>query len=412
MKLPDGLGHLSYSTLVHPADNWGELWTSLTTYVPRVKERVAPDESFGVSLRLSAASAATLARDGAARKQLRTFLDENDLYVYTVNAFPYGPFKARVVKELVYEPDWRSHQRAAYTIGVADILAEITDPSISPSIQTSPLAFKPKVESDAYVEMMIENVLAVVAHLVRLRTRTERLVRLALEPEPFCYLETTAETLACFQSYLYSGAAAARLSALCGIPVSEAHGALREHLGIVYDICHQAVVFDDIPASLQAIADAGVPIFKLQAAAALYVPEVTHELIDALAQFANAVYLTQTFERANGRASRFLNLDAAVSDWERDPRPCEWRIHVHVPVFIEDLGAFKSTRFAIEQALASHKLTRVSDHLEIETYTWDVLPARVKAGDIVDHVSRELLWVRDTLAAGSATGAADQAGHS
>lgn len=403
MQLTNGLGHLSYSTLVHPADNWDELWASLTTYVPRVKERVAPNESFGVSLRLSAASVATLTRDGAARRQLRTFLDANDLYVYTVNAFPYGPFKGRVVKELAYEPDWRSQERTDYTIGVAEILAEITDPSISPSIQTSPLAFKPRVECAADVETMIENVLAVAAHLVRLRARTGRLVRLALEPEPYCYLETTEETLACFHSHLYSGSAAARLSALCGIPLSEAHGALREHLGIVFDICHQAVVFDDIPASLQAIAEAGIPIFKLQAAAALYVPEVKHELIGTLAQFANAVYLTQTFERTNGRVSRFLNLDAAVSDWERDPRPCEWRVHFHVPVFIEDLGAFKSTRFAIEEALASHKRTRVSDHLEIETYTWDVLPARVKAGDIVEYISRELEWVRDTLAAGSAT---------
>jgi hypothetical protein len=356
-----------------------------------------------VSLRLSAPSVATLTRDRSAREQLRSFLEANDLYVYTVNAFPYGAFKGRVVKELVYEPDWHSQERTDYTMGVADILSEIADPSISPSIQTSPLAFKRRVESDAYVETMIENVLAVVAHLVRVRERTGRLVRLALEPEPFCYLETTAETLAFFGSHLYSAAAAARLSTLCDIPLSEAHGALREHLGIVFDICHQAVVFEDVPASLQAAAEAGVPIFKLQAAAALYIPEVSHELIDVLNQFANAVYLTQTFERTNGGVSRFLNLDAAVSDWERDPRPCEWRVHVHVPVFIEDLGAFKSTRFAIEEALRSHKQTPISDHLEIETYTWDVLPDRVKTGDIVDYVSRELEWVRDTLVAGASS---------
>lgn len=399
MKLADNLGHLSYGTLVHPADNWDELWASLNTYVPRIKERVAPDEPFGVSLRLSAESVAALRADEQARKRLRAFLDANDLYVYTVNAFPYGSFKGRVVKEQVYEPDWHTEQRRDYTIGVAEILAEITEPGISPSIQSSPLAFKPKVEDDGYVDTMIGNVLAVVAHLVALRARTGRLVRLALEPEPYCYLETTSETLECYRSHLYSGSAATRLSSLTGVPLSEAHGALREHLGITFDICHQAVVFDDIPASLQAINEAGIPIFKLQAAAALYIPEVNRDLIDALSQFANAVYLTQTFERANGGVSSFLNLDAAIEDWERDPRSCEWRVHVHVPVFIDDFGAFKSTRFAIEQALAVHKQTRVSDHLEIETYTWDVLPPSVKDGDIVGYVSRELEWVRDTLAA-------------
>lgn len=403
MKLTDGLGHLGYSTLVHPADDWDQLWASLNTYVLRVKERVAPSEPFGVSLRLSAPSVETLTRDSAARAQLRAFLDNNDLYVYTVNAFPYGAFKGTVVKEQVYEPDWHSRERADYTIGVADILSEITDPSISPSIQTSPLAFKPKTQSTAYVDTMIENVLGVVAHLIALRARTGRLVRLALEPEPYCYLETTGDALECFRSRLYSGSAATRLSTLCGIPLSQAHGALREHLGIVFDIGHQAVVFDDIPMALKAITEAGVPIFKLQAAAGLYVPEVTHELIDALAQFANAVYLTQTFEKTNRGVSRFLNLDAAVSDWERNPRPCEWRVHVHVPVFIADLGAFQSTRFAIEEALALHRQTPISDHLEIETYTWDVLPDRVKGGDIVEYVSREIEWVRDTLTADSAT---------
>ncbi|MGO9884682.1 MAG: metabolite traffic protein EboE [Solirubrobacteraceae bacterium] len=403
MRLASNLGHLSYGTLVHPADNWEELWTSLTTYLPRVKERVAPNEPFGVSLRLAAESVAALRADSEVRNQLRTFLDANDLYVYTVNAFPYGSFKGRVVKEQVYEPDWRSRERAEYTIGVAEILAEITDPSISPSIQSSPLAFKPKVKDEGYVDAMIDNVLAVVAHLVTLRARTGRLVRLALEPEPYCYLETTAETLECYRRHLYSGSAATRLSSLTGLPLSEAHGALREHLGITFDICHQAVVFDDIPASLRAINEAGIPIFKLQAAAALYIPQVGDELIDALSQFANAVYLTQTFERANGSVTSYLNLDAAVEDWQRNPRPCEWRVHVHVPVFIDDFGAFKSTRFAIEEALAVHKQTPISDHLEIETYTWDVLPASVKDGDIVDYVSRELEWVRDTLAAGSVT---------
>ena len=117
MNLGNGLGHLTYSTLVHPGDTWDEMWSSLTTYVPQVKARVAPDEPFGVSLRLSAASARTLAEDGARRDELRSFLDGNDLYLYTVNAFPYGPFKGRVVKEDVYEPDWRSEERRTRLFG-------------------------------------------------------------------------------------------------------------------------------------------------------------------------------------------------------------------------------------------------------------------------------------------------------
>ena len=35
------LGHLAYSTLVHPGDTWAEMRASLETYAPAVKERVS-----------------------------------------------------------------------------------------------------------------------------------------------------------------------------------------------------------------------------------------------------------------------------------------------------------------------------------------------------------------------------------
>src|SRR6266446_2409540 len=145
MDLGKGLGHLTYSTLVHPGDNWGEIWNSLTTYVPKVKERISPNNPFGVSLRLAAESAKTLVQDKKEREKLKKFLDDNDMYLYTVNAFPYGPFKGRVVKEQVYEPDWRTEERTQYTINVAEILADVAPEGTAPSIQSAPLGFKPRV---------------------------------------------------------------------------------------------------------------------------------------------------------------------------------------------------------------------------------------------------------------------------
>jgi hypothetical protein len=66
-------------------------------------------------------------------------------------------------------------------------------------------------------------------------------------------------------------------------------------------------------------------------------------------------------------------------------------------VFLDDLGPFRTTRFALEQALEVHRATPLSRHLEIETYTWDVLPEHLKDGDITDYVTRELEFVRDRL---------------
>jgi sugar phosphate isomerase/epimerase len=398
MDLGKGLGHLTYSTLVHPGDTWEEMWASLVSYVPKVKARFSPHAPFGVSLRLSARSADTLAKSQAERGKLRKFLSDNDLYLYTVNAFPYGPFKNQVVKEQVYEPDWRSEERTRYTINVAEVLADVVPEGIAPSIQSAPLGFKPRVTGPEVVESYTQHVLRVAAHLVALASRTGRVVTLALEPEPFCFLETTDETVAYFTNHLYSGASATALAKLAGIPVSEAHVALRRHVGVVFDICHQAVVYENIAESLQKLVNAGIPIFKLQEAAAMRVPEVTQKIVDTLVRYAKTIYLTQTVEKKDGKLTRFLNLEDAFEAWRRNPGPREWRTHFHVPVFLDSLGELGTTRFAIEDALKFHKASPLSRQLEIETYTWDVLPEQLKTGDIVDYVTRELEWVRGQLA--------------
>src|SRR3981081_1192669 len=251
MDLGNGLGHLTYSTLVHPGDTWEDMWTSLTTYVPQVQKRVCPTAPFGVSLRLSNASASTLVKSKPERDKLKSFLADNNMYLYTVNAFPYGPFKNQIVKEQVYEPDWRSEERTQYTMNVAEILADVVPAGISPSIQSAPLGFKPNVTSKAVIDSYTEHVMRVGARLIDLEKRTVLTVSLALEPEPFCFLETTDETVDYFTNHPYCGAAATRLGKLAALPISEAHVALRKHLGIVFDIGHQAVGFEDIPVSLQ-----------------------------------------------------------------------------------------------------------------------------------------------------------------
>jgi hypothetical protein len=397
VDLGQGLGQLSYSTLVHAGDTWAEMKHSLHTYVPAVKARVSPDKPFGVSLRISASSAATLSASPEERAELITFLREHDLYIYTVNAFPYGPFKGQDVMERVYEPDWTTDERVAYTQSVADILAEITPTSVVPSIQTSPLAFAANVHGEVDVDQFTTRLLTVVAHLSRLEARSGRRVTLALEPEPACYLETTDETVAYFTQRLYDGRGVRELAKLAGLSISEAEGALRRYLGVVFDIGHQAVGFEDIPESLTKLVDAGIPIFKLQEAAALWVKELSPAVIPALRAFTKTIYLSQTTLRREGMLRKFLNLGEALDAYEADPRPAEMRTHFHVPVFLEELGPFQTTRFAVEAALRMHRETPLSDHLEIETYTWDVLPDELKTGDITDYVTRELEFVMGQL---------------
>ena len=203
-----------------------------------------------------------------------------------------------------------------------------------------------------------------------------------------------------FEDHVWSADGIRRLMRLSGQPASEVAGLVRRHLGVVFDVGHQSVQFEDIGESLRLLRDRGLPIFKLQAAAALRVPRVTPEAVQALTPFTRTIYLSQTTESRDGRLTRMLNLADAIEAWHTGSSAGgEWRTHFHLPVFLDDLDGLGTTRAEIETALALHARTPLSDHLEIETYTWDVLPEHLKTGDITDYVTRELEWTRDCLAA-------------
>jgi hypothetical protein len=283
-------------------------------------------------------------------------------------------------------------------MNVATILAEITGPDVEPTIQTAPLAFRPKVVDDGYVAAFTDNLLRVVAFLMNLEKETGRRVKLALEPEPYCFLETIEETVEFFKSYVYTTPAALRVAELSGQPLAEVFQGLRRYLGVVFDICHQSVEFEDITDDLQMLVDAAIPIYKLQEASALNVPDVTDEIVEELKRYTGTIYLSQTTELRDAVITKYLNLEDAIAAYEADPGPRSWRTHFHVPVFLDDLGPFRTTRAGIDDALAFHARTPLSTHLEIETYTWDVLPDHLKTGDITEYVVRELEYVRDELA--------------
>jgi hypothetical protein len=99
MKLPGTAPvDLTYCTNVHPGETWDETFASLERYVLPIKRRVSPGQPFGVGLRLSADAAATLAvPDHLAG--FKDFLADHDLYVFTLNGFPYGRFHGARVKE-------------------------------------------------------------------------------------------------------------------------------------------------------------------------------------------------------------------------------------------------------------------------------------------------------------------------
>lgn len=399
MKLRDGT-HLTYCTNIHRGETWSETRAALERYLPEVKRKASPDQRMGVGLRLSAVAAAELARPDVLA-QFRDFLVRNGLYVFTINGFPYGPFHGTRVKEDVYQPDWRFAERLAYSNRLADILVELLrdEPDLDGSISTVPATFGPIGREPGVLSVIAANLLEHVAHLVRLRDETGRTIALAIEPEPMCYLETTGGAAQFFEDYLYAPAAVATVAELTGLSRSEAEAALHRHLGLCFDVCHAAVEFEDAAASFARLARSGIPVLKLQLSAALRVPKVDGTTVRQLKRFDDGVYLHQVVERrGDGSLVRFLDLGPAFEAVD-GAIGHEWRVHCHVPVFHETLPVLATTQSFLREVLALHKRAPISRHLEVETYTFDVLPEELRSVDVATAVARELAWVEDQLAA-------------
>jgi hypothetical protein len=237
-----------------------------------------------------------------------------------------------------------------------------------------------------------------------LRQATGKTLTLALEPEPCCYLETSAEAVAFFQQHLFAGPALDALAATLGQPAEETRAVVQRHLGLCYDACHMAVEFEDMAGSLATLRRAGIKICKVQISSAL---KLRFRRGDGrpralLGPFAESTYLHQVVERSPAGIARYLDLPEGFAAEEASPRrasaePLEWRVHFHVPVFLEEMQHFETTQAHLVELLEALRADPVCPYLEVETYTWDVLPEAYRDMEISAAIARELTWVRERL---------------
>ena len=388
--------HLTYCTNIHAGQSWQDIRASLDEYVPAIKSTVAQSQPMGIGLRLSG-EAAAVARQPEALASFRDQLSVLGAYVFTINAFPFGPFHGVRVKEDVYLPDWRDRERVAFTANSAAVLAGILPDGIEGSISTVPGAFKPNGRSSEAVAAMARNLMMAVADLVDLKRRTGKHIALALEPEPCCFLETTDESIAFFEGALLKPETLDMLGGITGVGRSEAEILLRRHLGICYDVCHGSVEYEDTVAALDRLLAAGIAIPKIQLSPAMRIPAMTKGLIDAVMRYNDGVYLHQSIVRRGDSLSRHVDLPDAVTAFGEGQADGEWRIHCHVPVFLADLGEISSTRSDLVATLAALRQRTRSSHLEVETYTWDVLPDNIRTGSKSADIAREIAFCRQEL---------------
>ncbi|MBD2775064.1 metabolite traffic protein EboE [Iningainema tapete] len=392
--------HLTYCTNIHPGEEWSQVFANLKQYIPPLKAKLAPEKPFGIGLRLADVAARELLQ-GDTLTDFKSWLSEQELYVFTLNGFPYGGFHRQIVKDQVYAPDWSLQERLDYTKRLIQILAELLPPSMEGSISTLPLSYKPWFKGNQLFQTSIINsatlhIAQAVAEMVRIRDKTGKILHINLEPEPDGLIENAAEVVDYFQTHLLP-TGGAYLAKQLGISPETAETHILNHVQICYDTCHFAVEYENPASVLQQFQTAGIKIGKIQISAALQVDIPTdiqqrHQLTERLRPFAESTYLHQVIAcEPNRRLRHYPDLEAALPHLE-NTTASQWRIHFHVPIFISDYQLFQSTQTDIIHTLNLLKTNNFCNHLEIETYTWEVLPQQMKL-ELPASIEREYEWV-------------------
>jgi sugar phosphate isomerase/epimerase len=380
--------HLTYCLNVHSGETWDENLAAIKKFTLPIQNTISKNEPFGLGLRLSNDAATTLS-DPQRLSEFIQFLADNNLYVFTVNAFPFGIFHKERVKENVYLPDWRYNERYDYTIKVADILASIIPKGSAASISTVPCSYKSWIKTETDITSMVTRLMDSVAYLAQLAELLNRHIHLGLEPEPDCYLETTDDVIQFFTGPIKKEGAP-YLAFKMKITENAANALIKRHLGICFDTCHLALQFEDLAESIKKISDAGILISKIQISSALCTNN-SDTARKELAAFCDPVYLHQVKAKTSGNElASYTDLDRAIHMSTPNDKE-EWRIHFHVPLYFEQYGTLQST--INELTPEFFNAIKNIPHLEIETYTFDVLPPNLRAIGITESIIKEYNWV-------------------
>ena len=384
MELNEGI-HLAYCTNIHRGEGWDETLKTLEDYTLRVRDEVCPDEPYAIGLRLGHLAALELNDETSDNlKNFKIWLDKNNCYVFTINGFPYGQFHGARVKEQVYRPDWTQQSRVEYTNLLFDLLVKLLPPGIAGSVSTLPGSFKEFIDDDgAQGDMIVNNIAQCGDHIARLAEETGRDLHLGLEPEPLGWFETTAETVNFFDRFR-----------------SSKGNSYDSFLGVNYDTCHLAIEFESAVDAIAALRNNNIRISKIHLSSALRLTPAPQNL-KTLKEFEDDVYLHQVVAKGkDGSLRRYRDLPDALGP-ALIGGECideEWRVHFHIPLHNSPGNQFNDTRDHIDGVLALLSSDpSICQHLEMETYTWEVLPDELQSRDVVEQLVKEYQWTLDRL---------------
>lgn len=393
---------ITYCTNIHSGEEWESHFLGLKQRFPLIKKSVSPNASMNIGLRVSNQASLAL-MNPQIRAEFKTWLNEQDAYVALINGFPYGAFHDQEVKAQVHAPDWTTRERVDYTLRLISILEDLLPSDIDGGISTAPLTYRhwhetPEVWQSARAQTTA-NVVEVATALYQTYQNTGKKIHLDIEPEACGMLESGDEFLAWYLQDLLP-MAVPHFQHVFSLTEQQAEKAVKQVVQLCYDVCHFALGFEHHAEQLANMKEHGIGIGRFQISAALKA-ELAGDLsrlqvLNAFGLFDEPNYLHQVVARTeSGRVIRYRDLSDALDHVEDEPQ--EWRSHFHVPIFMDDFDVLSSTQSDIIEVLKLNADQHFTSHLEVETYTWQVLPSDYQV-PIEESISRELNWVSQQLA--------------
>ncbi len=390
---------VGYCTNVHAGRDLPSVLDNLANHCSPIQKLVASDQALYVGLWFSEAAAVQANRT----EQLALLKDkmaEYQLVPFTLNGFPQGDFHSQIVKHRVYQPTWWQLERLEYTLNLIQLLDQILPPGQIGSISTLPIAWGIPEPSREQLKRAASQLVEVARVLHRLFEQTGRRIVLAIEPEPGCYLTNSLSFRMFYNEYLRSPVLPDGTSEIVG-----------EYLTLCHDVCHAAVMYEDQKLELQQLKNDEIAIGKVQVSSAIQVEWDTlsmQERIEAYEQlrgFAEDRYLHQTnsFDKTKTSSELVEDLPIALANVSSPAELSgQWRIHFHVPIFLQKLGLIHSTQNEISILLeilfgpASGR-PEFTGHFEVETYAWGVLPEAMRLGSLNEGIAEEIVWLKNNL---------------
>jgi len=385
--------NISYCSNVHPGETFEELMDQTLPCVGQVRA-LRGLESMGAGLWLANQVVSELLAEKAKMQAFLNCLRDHKIDLFTLNGFPYGQFHQAQIKEKVYYPDWSDPFRLNYTLNLARILAQcLPEDCKQGTISTLPLGMGEKWSNELH-HRAIDQLCDLAKELHELETGTGQRIMVCLEMEPGCVLESTDQIIDFFTMDVPETAQRKKIDPEI----------INNHLGICFDICHQAVMFEDPFESIRRIQAADIKIGKIQISSALEMTQPGHHsAAESLECFDEPRYLHQVRTRLPGdRVIGAQDLNLVLNDIDF-PRENPWRIHFHIPVQAGKIEGFglATTQTSIARVLDYCNFNpEFRPHLEVETYTWDVLPGAMRPGntrELLVGITNELRWVESEM---------------